>query len=308
MGETKDIDLIKEQAIELVEILEIMPDDVGTLNSLVFTFLDLDNLPKAENYALKLVVALDEAGDHDMVPDYINQYIDLAPQSKMFKELVVPKESAPSSNSMQNTPDDSYDLESQLAQLEEQEAQFTENELVNQVVEGSGARSISVDDLPVDAGVELDELTLQLSAELELADFLKGKGAISDQQAEMAVSTLIENRSLEYTSVPLTFLNELSLIEHVNMEKVLSLLSRNECMPFIKVRQFKVSDEVKNIIPPLTAKKLGVVVFSTFKGELMMAISNPLDIELKQGLEDILNKKIHFYLTSPDEINHYYNQ
>jgi len=299
----ENVEVLKEQANELMSILEIMPDDIGTLNSLVFTYLELENLPRAEDYASKLVMTLRDSGDEDMIADYIQQYIELAPQSQLFPELLnTPSSNQPKSEETQIL-DSAEDLEAQLAMLEAQEAQFSQKE--EELTEDS---PIKINDPVDDINAELEEFTLQLSAELELADFLKSKEVITETQAETAISTLIENSSQDRTSVPLTFLNELSLIEHTNMDKVLSTLSKSESIPFIKVKQFTVNDELREIIPPLTAKKLGIVIFSIFKGELLMAISNPLDIELRQGLERILNKKIHFYLTSPDEIMNFYNQ
>ena len=303
MDDTRDIDLIKEQANELIEILEIMPDDVGTLNSLVHTFLELDNLPRAENYAMKLVVALDIAGDADMVQDYIQQYISIAPNSEMFRELIATASGESNQSTSFESQDSAEDLEFESTQPGTAGLPFIKGEPANP----TAGNSFGIENIARDVDVELDEFTLELSAELELADFLKNKGLITEAQAEAAVATLIENRSLEHTFVPLTFLNELSLIQHVNMEKVISFLSKKESIPFIKVKQFNVSEDVRNTIPPLTAKKLGIVVFSSFKDELMMAISNPLNTELKQGLEEVLGKKIHFYLTSPSQITDYYN-
>lgn len=304
MESIENIELIKEQANELMAILEIMPEDIGTLNSLVHTYLELENLPRAEDYASKLVMALSTTGDEDMAPDYIQQYINLAPESQLFLELLATP--SPSHTETEETQafENTDDLEAQLAQLEAQEAKFSQKEEAQTIPN----RSIQINDPSEEINTELEEFTLQLTAELELADFLKSKKVITDIQADTAISTLIENSSLEHTSVPLTFLNELNLIEHVNMDKVLSTLSQNESIPFIKVKQFTVNDELKDIIPRLTAKKLGLVIFSIFKGELLMAISNPLDFELRQGLERVLNKKIHFYITSPDEIINFYNQ
>jgi hypothetical protein len=237
-------------------------------------------------------MALKSTGDLDMAPEYIQNYIDLAPESQTFQELLTASTNEPETTESNSKPLKlKGTLKPHLSKFE------TDTSLT----------TIDLDNHLEDIETEFEELTLQLSAELELADFLKSHQVITDSQAEKAVSTLIENSSLERSSVPLTFLNELNLLEHINMDKVLGILSENCSIPFIKVKQFKISKELKEMIKPQTAKKLGIVIFSTFKEELLIAISNPLDYELRKGLEKILKKKIHFYLTSPDEINNFYN-
>ena len=283
MSDDQDLDFLKEQANELLAILELMPGDAGTLNSLVFTYIQLGNITTAENYAVKLHESLQRLGEPEIIIDYARQYLDSVPDSIVFQKLSV-------GSVLVN--DNQYNNEPIGA-----EGQANSNNF-------SGPDR---DFFESSIGT-LDELAMQLTAELELSDVLKSKKVITDEQSDKAISSLIDNSSQPNISCPLTFLNELSIIDHVNIDKVLSLMSHQYSIPFIKVSQFSVDESLNKIFGHEISKKLGIVTFSMFKNEPLVAISNPIDIELKETLSSVAGVKIHFYLTSPEEINNFYSQ
>ncbi len=284
MSDEQNLDFLKEQASELLAILELMPGDTGTLNSLVFTYIQLGNINTAENYADKLQESLQRLGESETMVDYARQYLDSAPNSVFFQKLALGSVAEVDSFETPSNFENNFQPTDFSTGTEETDRSFFETNV--------GA---------------LDELAMQLTAELELADALKSKKVITDDQSDKAISSLIDNSSQTNISSPLTFLNELSMIDHVNIDKVLSLMSHQYSIPFIKVSQFDVDEELSKVFGYEISKKLGIVTFSMFKNEPLVAISNPIDTELKDTLSSTAGVKIHFYLTSPDEINNFYS-
>ncbi len=277
----EDKSFLLEQAGELEEILELMPGDVGTLNSLVYTYLQMEDADRASQYALQLRSILVANGDFDQLKSLAGAYLEFAPDNQVFQELAQDSGGAFSAPAPVKLPGLS---------VEEPTAVTT------------GQFDLSMPD------VSLNELCMQLNHELELGEFLKREGLIADNVSDQAVESLIQNSSDASVVIPLTLLTELSNIEHINMQRIYGVLSQKTNTPFIKLSQFEVSDDLLSLFDLNTAKRLGIVPFAKFENEVMIAFLNPFDETLKETLSKYLNIKLHFYLTGADEIQKFYDK
>ncbi len=319
MTTEEDKEFLLEQANELKEILDIMPGDIGTLNSLVFTYLQLGETDEAADYAMELRTTLTAMGDTEQLDALAKAYLELAPDNVVFQELAqVDAAPAITPQPVKETPapvEIAYELPEEPAAPEpiaEEKVPtiIQQSQPLDQPVE-----NFSTDETPslpnhFDFGmpdISLDELSMQLNHELELGEFLKRENVITDEACDVAVEQLINSSGDGSVATCLTLVTELNKLEHMNMQRVYGVLSQKTNTPFIKVSQFDIPDELTELFSLKTAKRLGIVPFSQMGREYMVATLNPIDETLQNTLENYLKTKIHFYLTSADEVEHYYD-
>lgn len=314
MATEEDKEFLLEQANELKEILDIMPGDVGTLNSLVFTYLQLGEADEAADYAMELRTVLTAAGETEQLDALAKAYLELAPDNIVFQELALgeAKPAVPAST----TPPPIIDI-AEVPTMPEPEVEEATPIIINQ----HQPLEQPIDPLPTTEtpslpdqfdfsmpDISLDELSMQLNHELELGEFLKRENVITDEACDTAVEQLINNSGDDSIATCLTLLTELNKLEHINMQRIYGVLSQKTNTPFIKVSQFDIPEELTELFSLKTAKRLGIVPFSQMGREFMVATLNPIDETLQNSLENYLKTKIHFYLTSADEIDTYYDK
>jgi hypothetical protein len=90
-------------------------------------------------------------------------------------------------------------------------------------------------------------------------------------------------------------------MERVYMDKILGFLSAETSTPCVDVSRFEIDPDVAELIPLQDSKRLGVMAFESLGNEVMVAIMNPVDENLRKTVSAYLGRRTHFYLTSPEE-------
>ncbi len=157
--------------------------------------------------------------------------------------------------------------------------------------EGAGARS---------APQVRPKLAFDLNGELELAWLLLQNELVSQEQYENAIAGLTESRMNPNSEATLALLQELAEMERVNLKKIVGFLAAHTETPFVEIHQFEIGDELINLVPLADARRLGVLPFAEMSGDLMVALLNPVDENLRQRLQRYLRRQLHFFLTSPE--------
>lgn len=287
---TVENNVLLEQATELEEILELMPNDIGTLNSLVYTYLQLGDEEQAAEYAMDIRTALTASGDLEQLSSLASTYLELAPDNLVFKDLAGGASKEEKTNKI-SLPEPMAATPTPIIQ--------SSSQLLEPVEESSFDMGVP--------DVSLNELCMQLNYELDLGELLKKDGIITEVICEQAVENLIQH-SGSSVAITMTLLAELANLEHVNMEKIYGVLSSKTNMPFIKPSQFDIPEDLIGKVELKTAKRLGIIIFSKFGNEFMVACLNPLDEMLRETLESYLGTKLHFYLTSVAEVDKFYDK
>ena len=145
------------------------------------------------------------------------------------------------------------------------------------------------------------KLMFDLSGELELAWFLLQNEMITQEQYEAAIAALTESRMNTASESTLSLLQELASMDRVYMDKILGFLSAQTNIPYVDVSQFEIRDEVCNLIPVQDSRRLGFLVFEQMGDEVQVAIMNPVDENLKTRIREYLIRRVHFFLTSPED-------
>ncbi len=255
------------QAIATFEgILEVFPEDVGALESLVIAYEQAGDTTKANEKAMLLAELLSEQQDWSKLNEICRHILAINPQNERAKNL-----------------------------LEKAQKEIGGNERGNGTAQTGNKPATGIKKGRV-------SLALDLSGELEMAWFMLQKSQITQEQYEAAVSGLTETRMNPATESTLSILHELAGMERIHMDRILGFLSAETMTPFIEVSRFEIDPDVAKRIPLNDAKRLGVLAFEHIRDEMMVAMLNPVDENLRKTLTEYLNCKIHFYLTSPEEL------
>ena len=254
---------------ELESILEVLPEDITTLNSLIFAYQQSGDSNKASAKAEIVGNVLSRGQKWDQLYDLAAQYMDLDPENMTFLKL--------------------------FNQAEEQRQFQTPSEAID----------TGIDEFP---GTSLSDIAFELNNELDLAWNLLESKLVNETQYETAVGTLSENRANPNYNSALSFLAEVNNLDHVNMPRITAHLSKESGTPYIDISRFSIQPEVQKLIPVQTAKQLGVVPFSKFGNDVLIALLNPMNQEIKQALTAFLGANIHYYLSNPDDIQSYYDK
>lgn len=273
MNQTVSISTLKETVKELEPILEVIPDDITTLHSLILAYEQLGEGDKAMDKAIQLSHVLQDRNEWNTLKSYCEQYRDLNPENPVYTEFI------------------------NMAQM------FLGDESTTNETETPSAFDAA--DPGLDISV-LQDHAMQMDHELELGWSLVDKELITESHYENCLQSLTESRSNPNNAHPHAFLSELAGEDLVNMERVLSDLSKTYSTPFIRISHARIPEENHKALPADICKQLGILPFGQMGGELMIATLNPSDMMLRELLPQYLNKPVHFYLTDPQEMIDYY--
>ena len=153
------------------------------------------------------------------------------------------------------------------------------------------------------------------SAAGELIERLKAFSS-EDPEAEALVTALEQFGSGGDVSLPASTsaeekaLADLSSVLHVleargfkNIERVLAHVAKECDTPAIQMSNFNLTYEVVSILNPELMLKRGVFVFERIGQDLLVAIMNPYDKQLRKDLEAHTGKTCHFFTTLPSEFD-----
>ena len=145
------------------------------------------------------------------------------------------------------------------------------------------------------------KLSFDLRGELELAWFLLQNSMITQEQYEAAIEGLTESRMNPAGEASLSLLQELRAMEKVDMDKITDFLCAETGTPYVELTRYEIGGDVATLIPLDQCRRLGILPFARLGDELMVAVLNPVDKEMRGVISSHLNSRIHVYLTSPDD-------
>jgi len=147
----------------------------------------------------------------------------------------------------------------------------------------------------------LAALQSDIRGELDLGWMLVESEVITSDQYEKAVESLMENRASAFGEGTLSLLQELQASHGMDMERIVGSLSQRTETPFILLSQYEIDEALVHLIPMKYIKGLSVLPFARLGAEIMVAVLNPVDQNLRKSLTSYLQTRVHFYFTSPEE-------
>lgn len=146
-------------------------------------------------------------------------------------------------------------------------------------------------------------LEFDINIELELAWFLLNNEIITQEQYESAISGLTNSRTKAQAGTSLSLLQELANIERVNIDRVIGALSAQTETPYIDVTRVEIQPEVAELVPLEAARGLGVLPFGRLRNDVMVAVLNPVSTGLRKKLASFLQQQVHIFLTGPEQLH-----
>jgi tetratricopeptide (TPR) repeat protein len=165
------------------------------------------------------------------------------------------------------------------------------------------ARILSKDDNGADAqsgGLSSQLFEGSIHQEIALAWKLYENQQISKTDYSNITNDLTET-SARNVEVPVTVMHVLQDRAVGNTEKIIAYIARSGATPLISLANFQLRPDAAKLLPSKFMSRLGALPIDFIEEELMVAILNPFNKELRESVERNSGRKCHFYLTTaPD--------
>lgn len=155
-------------------------------------------------------------------------------------------------------------------------------------------------DAPVLKSSKTITLANNIRQEIALAWKLFESGRISKKDYSEITNDLTEMSSKE-VRVPVSVLHVLHDRAVSNLEKILLQISKESGSPLIGLPNFDVQMEAVELLPFHYLEKIGAIPFDFIGDDVMVAILNPYNTDLRQAVIDETGRACHFYLVSPTD-------
>lgn len=260
------------------QILEAIPNDRTSLETLSHAYEQIGDLTRAKDYAVRLAgVILDEADlkEAQALLPRLETYAEGDPAAtKVLQRLRAFVSSSISPPAGKTRP-------------EEKEKEKKE------------ARAATA---PAAAPAAVGRSSFNIASELPLAWNLLKANELTQEEYSSVVQDLTELSATD-AAVTVSVLHVLHDRAFKNLSRVLTTLAKECSTPIISISNFELQPDAFSLLPVDFMIKRGVIVFDFFGDSALVVILNPYDEELRTEVERIAGRKCFFYLTPPAEFD-----
>lgn len=143
---------------------------------------------------------------------------------------------------------------------------------------------------------------VDISGELALAWSLRQDGVLTRDEYSTIVQDVTEN-STKNIGVPVTVLHAIDDRKFANLNQILAHISRDSVTPFITLSMFEFDFRKFSALPATFATQRGAMVYERMGQEVLVAVLNPYNKQLRTDVEKALGQTCHYYLVSPEDYN-----
>ncbi|MFO7870744.1 MAG: hypothetical protein R6V03_04855 [Kiritimatiellia bacterium] len=253
------------------QILEAMPNDRTSLETLAHAYAQIGDHARARDYMIRLARVVVDEKDSEAARD-------LAREIKAYAE----------------DDDDAKQLQEQLENTAGSAAEKAE---------GSGAPSTEEPAGPAAVHRQGNISTaFDISEEMSFAWNLLEAQELSQEEYASVVQDLTEMSAGE-TSGTISLLHVLEGRAFKNLERILVFAAKKADAPVVSLSSFDVQREAVSLLPIEFVIRRGAVVFELLGNDAMAAVMNPFDRQLRQDVREATGRKCHFFLTRPTEFD-----
>ncbi len=87
------------------------------------------------------------------------------------------------------------------------------------------------------------------------------------------------------------------------MERVMGYVSRESKTPLVSLQAFELQAEAAKMLSPEFVIRRGAIVFGMIKDDAMVVVMNPFDRSLRADIEKATGRKCHFFMALPKEFD-----
>ncbi len=153
-----------------------------------------------------------------------------------------------------------------------------------------------------------DSAEADLTAEMDLAWKLFDEGELSQEEYTVLVAELTRISESARGAEPVALLHALEATNHRRLDEIIAHLSLTYRMPYISLTGFTMRPELVPYMPLNFIICRGALVFDLLSAELLVAVLNPLNEQLRQDVEQQTGRACHFYLARASEFVAAYEQ
>lgn len=147
---------------------------------------------------------------------------------------------------------------------------------------------------------------IDISSEISLAWELLQAEKVTKDEYSMLVSDVTEN-STKHFDVPVSILHVMHSRSFTGIPSVMTFMSEDSTLPLIELSDFEFDREAFSALPMEFSLQKGAIPFSILGEELLVAVLNPYNEELKKKVSDAARRTCHFYLVSAKDYDAYLN-
>ncbi len=145
---------------------------------------------------------------------------------------------------------------------------------------------------------------VDITAELALAWNLTQAGVLNQADYSSVVHDLTES-STKKVDVPVSVLHVLHDRSFKNIDKVMVFLSSDSGLPILSLATFELQKDAYSLLPMEFMQHRGAIVFEQMAKDLLVAILNPYDTELRDDVKKLSGRNCHFYLVTAESYDGY---
>lgn len=141
-----------------------------------------------------------------------------------------------------------------------------------------------------------------LSDEIAFAWNLLQNSKLTQEEYAGVVQDLTESSSRK-TEIPVSTLHVLYDRNFKNINDVILFVAKDCAMPLISLSNFELPPPAISLLPIDFCLRRKALAFDTFGQDLLVAILNPYDTQLKNDIETMTGRMCHFFLAWPPDFD-----
>lgn len=253
-------------------ILDVMPEDKISLQTLAAAYVDIGDISKAVKLKVRLGnIALDEQMISEAA-EIEEELAELRDHDESVKEFLDRYESM-------------KDMENQKPKEE--------------VVVSEPANSAATLD---DTFSDLDK-PFDISREISLAWEIFQSKLLTEEEYSCVVRDLTD-MTVSQSVITVSTLHAVQSRGYKTIESIIAYLGQTYNAPFVHISSFNLQDSVLKLLPVRLMIKFGVLPFDVIGDKsLLMVVMNPADTKLAKQISEILGRKCYVYTTYPHEFD-----
>jgi len=266
----KDVEAEIWSAITAFEqILEVLPNDRASLEALAHAYEQMGDHTKAKEYFVRFANVLLEEGDYESASSLLDKLKAYAQEDENVNALVKRINSLVQKKT--SSPPSVVSAESILE------------------------KKVAGEEKKAAAGFNISE-------ELALAWSLLEANQLTQDEYAGIVQDLSEMSARESVST-ISVLHVLEARAFKNLEKIVAYISHKYGTPYISLSTFELRPEPVSVLPIEFIIKCGVLIFDFIGKDALAVILNPANKQLRKEVENLAQRKCHFYITLASEFD-----
>jgi hypothetical protein len=142
----------------------------------------------------------------------------------------------------------------------------------------------------------------RVADELSFAWKLFEAGEISQEEYSSVAHDLAE-LSVDGHLSTVSVLHVLEHRAYAGMERVMGYVSRESKTPLVSLLAFELQPEAAKLLSPEFIIRRGAIVFGMIKDDAMVVVMNPFDRSLRTDIAKATGRKCHFFMALPKEFD-----